>query len=202
MSHRYPYRGMTLAFAMVLGLPGLRAQVDEPTQNTAQKTSYRNAADYLGATIGTRDGDTIGIVQGLVVDLGDFSVRFVVVDSTQFVGAESPRSTAIPFSLVTIRSDGEQSIAVADILRRQVETAPLCNPYNPDRHAQDLEWFVKMKEAFGKVPELEKAPTPMRVQSDETNASAKNSMAAPPRWVNAADLQLRTLVHAPDDTAP
>jgi len=114
-----------------------------------------SASTLAGDKVRNLDGDKLGHLEEIVIDLQSGRVDYAVLSSGGFLGL-GDKLFAIPWDLITVDSENEE--IVLDISKETLENAPGFDKDNwPDVH--DRDWVGDVYRYYGSQPHWEDDPT-------------------------------------------
>jgi sporulation protein YlmC with PRC-barrel domain len=116
------------------------AEVEKPTLPTRDEvwSAYSHFRDFQGIKVENVDGEKIGTVNDLIIELRSGMPQYVIVSSGRFVVGHR-RSVIVPISAIALRT-AKAGIAAVDITRGQWK-------YAPEFSRKDLEWIGRPEKA-------------------------------------------------------
>lgn len=110
-----------------------------------------SASTLTGDKVRNVDGDKLGHLEEIVIDLQSGRVDYAVLSSGGFLG-RGDKLFAIPWDLITVDSESEE--IVLDISKETLENAPGFDKDNwPDVH--DRDWVDDVYRYYGSHPHWE-----------------------------------------------
>ncbi len=107
-----------------------------------------SASTITGNDVRNVDGDKLGHIEEIVIDLQDGRVGYAVLSSGGFLGL-GEKLFAIPWDLISV--DTEAKEVVIDLAKEDLENAPGFDKDNwPDIH--DLAWVGDVYRHYGREP--------------------------------------------------
>ena len=111
-------------------------------------TTSLSAGTITGDQARNADGEKLGHIAELVIDLEDGRVNYAVLASGGFLGL-GEKYFAIPWDLLTVDTDNHE--VVVDVSKEVLEKAPGFDKDNwPDIH--DRSWVVDVYRYYGREP--------------------------------------------------
>lgn len=119
------------------------------------RPSALSASTITGDTVRNMDGNDLGHIEELVIDLDNGRVNYAVLSSGGFLGLGN-KLFAIPWDMLTV--DTENKEVVVDISKETLENAPGFDKDDwPDIH--DRSWVGDVYRYYGRDPYWEDIPT-------------------------------------------
>ena len=113
-----------------------------------------SASTLTGDDVRNLNGDKLGNLEEIVIDLHDGRVNYVVLSSGGFLGL-GDKLFAIPWDMLTVDTENEE--VVLDISKEALENAPGFDKDNwPDIH--DRSWVGDVYRYYGREPYWEDRP--------------------------------------------
>lgn len=107
-----------------------------------------SASTITGDDVRNLDGDKLGHIEDLVIDLDQGRVNYAVLSSGGFLGL-GDKLFAIPWDMISV--DTESKEVVLDLSKEALENAPGFDKDNwPD--VADRSWVVDVYRYYGRVP--------------------------------------------------
>jgi sporulation protein YlmC with PRC-barrel domain len=107
-----------------------------------------SASTITGDLVRNPDGDKLGHIEELVIDLEDGRVNYAVLSSGGFLGV-GDKLFAIPWDMISV--DTERKEIVLDLSKEALESAPGFDKDNwPDIH--DRTWVGEVYRHYGREP--------------------------------------------------
>ncbi|MFP3883552.1 MAG: PRC-barrel domain-containing protein [Actinomycetota bacterium] len=120
------------------------------------KAQSLSASTIIGDEVHNLNGEELGHIEELVLDLNNGRVNYAVLSSGGFLGV-GDKLFAIPWDLLTVDTDEEA--VVLDLSKETLENAPGFDKDNwPNIH--DRSWVGDVYRYYGREPYWEKEPTP------------------------------------------
>lgn len=117
-------------------------------------TTALSAGTITGDNARNPDGDNLGTIEELVIDLQGGRVNYAVLASGGFLGL-GDKYFAIPWDLLTVDTDSHE--IVIDVSKETLENAPGFDKDNwPDIH--DRSWLGDVYRYYGREPYWEDEP--------------------------------------------
>lgn len=114
-----------------------------------------SASTITGDDVRNLDGDNLGHIEELVIDLDSGRVNYAVLSSGGFLGV-GDKLFAIPWDLLTVDTDNKE--VVLDLSKETLENAPGFDKDNwPDIH--DRSWVGDVYRYYGREPYWEDEST-------------------------------------------
>lgn len=114
-----------------------------------------SASTITGDDVRNLDGDKLGHIEDLVIDLDQGRVNYAVLSSGGFLGL-GDKLFAIPWDMISV--DTESKEVVLDLSKEALENAPGFDKDNwPD--VADRSWVVDVYRYYGRVPYWEDEPS-------------------------------------------
>lgn len=114
-----------------------------------------SASTITGDDVRNLDGDKLGQIEELVIDLDGGRVNYAVLSSGGFLGL-GDKLFAIPWDLLTVDTDAKE--VILDLSKETLENAPGFDRDNwPDVH--DRSWVGDVYRYYGREPYWEEEPT-------------------------------------------
>lgn len=127
------------------------------------KPQSLSASTITGDDVRNLDGDKLGHIEELVIDLDSGRVNYAVLSSGGFLGV-GDKLFAIPWDLLTIDTDNKD--VVLDLSKETLENAPGFDKDNwPDVH--DRSWVGDVYRYYGREPYWEDESTDESTLEDD-----------------------------------
>jgi sporulation protein YlmC with PRC-barrel domain len=193
-----PVAAAALAFSVHAqqGQPGSapasqqQMQSSQPAQ-TAQQGQYRaiRAGDAVGASVRNAQGQDIGKIEDLIVDLRDGSVHYAVlsVDPGWF---QSERLYSVPPSMLQFAQDREQIVLNQSVTREQLERGGIERDQWTPRFVNDQQQTGRLDRAWNQRRQQ---------QAQQGQSTGGQQTAGASRLIRASDLMDRDVYNLNGD---
>jgi sporulation protein YlmC with PRC-barrel domain len=112
------------------------------------KPTSMSASTLTGDKVRNTDGDALGHLEEIVIDLDGGRVSYAVLASGGFLGL-GDKFFAVPWDLLTVDTDSKE--IVLDVSKETIENAPGFDKDNwPDTN--DRAWIVDVYRYYGREP--------------------------------------------------
>lgn len=113
-----------------------------------------SAGTLTGDTVRNRNGDELGTVEEIMIDLDSGGVAYMVLSAGGFLGV-GDKFFAIPWTMVTVDIDAHE--VVVDVDAETIENAPGFDKDNwPD--SRDMGWISDVYDYYGQAPFWQREP--------------------------------------------
>jgi sporulation protein YlmC with PRC-barrel domain len=154
--------------------PGVKVQAQADADASSSSNLAFRASDLEGLDVRNQQGDTVGSVHDLVVDVESGKIRYVAVSYGGFAGL-GDKLFAIPLKQFKVMKDTEDDVYFfsTSLTEEKLKNAPGFDEDNWPAMASQTQWTQQVDEYYGDgddvdlvAPRVDVDVTPPRVERD------------------------------------
>jgi len=162
--------------------PSTASTTGAATSSTTTQTHFGKGTDLMGSTIKNSQGQSLGKVENIVVDMDSGNVSYVVLSSGGYIGIGSKELIAVPWKSFKLGQDSQS--LVLDMDKQKLEQAPR---FSQDKWPSmgDAKWSEQVANYFGtattqtgQASKSGQEPTPMGSQQQSSGSQQQTPMGS------------------------